>query len=83
MGSGVYVAVSWESILQGDVKEYGQYRILSVLQDKVARYLFEFHAESYTDLSLPALTNDLDSGRGVIDGLLNTRQELPLQIYWS
>ena len=73
--------MSWESILRGDVREYWQYRVLSVLPHKVVQYLSEFHAESYTDLSLPALTNDLDSGRGVIDGLLNTRQET--RIYWS
>ena len=37
-GSEGYVAVYWESILQGDNREYGQYRVLSVLLDKVARH---------------------------------------------
>ena len=61
-----------ESILQGDVGEYGQYKVLPVLPDKVARYLYEFHAESYTNPNLRALPNDRESG--VIHGILNAWQ---------
>ena len=67
-----YFAVSWESILHGDVGEYGTYKVLSVLPDKVARYLFEFHAENYARLNLPPLPDNRDSA--VIHGLLNAVQ---------
>ena len=64
--------MSWESILHGDIGEYGRYRVLSVLPDKVARYLFEFHDEHYAHLNLPPLPDNRDSG--VIHGLLNAVQ---------
>ena len=50
-----YVAVPWESILHGKCGEYGAYKILSVLPDKLGRYFFEYHAESYASLGIPAL----------------------------
>ena len=78
-GARGYVAVSWESILHGDVGQYGRYEVLSVLPDKVARYLFEFHAEQYTHLNLPPLPDNRDSG--VIHGLLKTVQVM--HIYGS
>ena len=67
-----YCAVSWESILHGDVGEYGTYKVLSVLPDKLARYLFEFHAENYARLDLPPLPHNRDSA--VIHGLLKAVQ---------
>ena len=45
----------WESILHGKCGEYGAYKILSVLPDKLGRYFFEYHAESYASLGIPAL----------------------------
>jgi hypothetical protein len=68
-----YHAVRWESILQGQVGEFGQYKVLSVLPDKVARYLFEFHADSFSSLNLPALPNDRRDS-GTIHSLLKAVQ---------
>lgn len=53
-----YDALPWEMILRGTAGEYGQYKVLSVLPDKLARYLFEYHADSYTSLQLPAIPTD-------------------------
>ena len=50
-----YYAVPWESILHGKCGEYGEYKIMSVLPDKLGRYLFEYHSDSYTSLGLPVL----------------------------
>lgn len=68
-----YHGVRWESILQGQVGEYGPYKVLSVLPDKVARYLFEYHAASFSSLNLPALPNDRRDS-GTIHSLLNAVQ---------
>ena len=48
----------WDSILHGDCGEYGDYKVISVLPDKISRYLFEFDSESYTSHNLPALPQD-------------------------
>ena len=53
-----YDALMWDSILHGDCGEHGDYRVISVLPDKLARYLFEFDSESYTSHNLPALPQD-------------------------
>ena len=53
-----YVAVPWESILHGKCGEYGAYKILSVLPDKLGRYFFEYHAESHASLDILALPED-------------------------
>ena len=52
------VAVPWESILHGKCGECGAYKIRSVLPDKLGRYFFEYHAESYASLDIPALPED-------------------------
>jgi hypothetical protein len=38
--------------------ELGNYKKLAVLPDKIARYLYEFHADSYASLGLPPLPLD-------------------------
>ena len=53
-----YDALRWENILHGDCREYGRYHDLSVLPDKIARYLFEFDSELYASLNLPAIPED-------------------------
>ena len=53
-----YDALMWESILHGNCGEYGDYRVMSVLPDKLARYLFEYDCDSYTSHNLPALPED-------------------------
>jgi hypothetical protein len=53
-----YDALMWDSILHGDCGEYGDYKVISVLPDKISRYLFEFDSEGYTSHNLPALPQD-------------------------
>ena len=53
-----YDAVRWENILHGDCGEYGLYHELSVLPDKIARYLFEFNSDSFASLHLPEIPED-------------------------
>ena len=36
----------------------GKYAVLSVLPDKIARFLYEYHDTSYTSLALPAIPLD-------------------------
>ena len=43
----------------GKCWEYGAYKILSVLPDKLGRYFFEYHAESHASLGIPALLKDV------------------------
>jgi hypothetical protein len=40
----------------------GQYTELCFLQDKAARFLFEFHADDLTCLRLPAIPSSASSG---------------------
>ena len=43
---------------QGNAGKLGTYDILSVLPDKFARFLFEFHAYRFESLDLPLLPAD-------------------------
>ncbi len=58
--------------MHGNAGELGNYKELAVLPDKIARYLYEFHADSYASLGLPPLPLD----RSYIDvhGILKTHQ---------
>jgi len=38
-----YTLPGWESILHGNAGEMGKYAVLSVLPDKIARFLYEYH----------------------------------------
>lgn len=67
-----YTAFDWESILHGNAGELGDYKELAVLPDKIARYLFEFHAESYASLGLPPLP--VDRSRTDVHGILKPHQ---------
>ena len=51
-------------------KHLGHLSELSFLTDKVARFLFEFHANDYKSLGLPAIPNSASSG--TIHKLLTT-----------
>jgi hypothetical protein len=53
-----YAALDRESILHGNAGELGDYKELAVLPDKIARYLYEFHAECYASHGLPPLPDD-------------------------
>ncbi len=47
-------------ILHGNAGEMGKYAVLSVLPDKIARFLYEYHDTSYTSLGfkLPPIPLD-------------------------
>jgi hypothetical protein len=47
-----------EMILRGNSGELGKYTVLSVLQDKIARFLYEYNDTSYTSLGLPPIPLD-------------------------
>jgi hypothetical protein len=53
-----YAAFNWERILHGNAVELGDYKELAVLPDKIARYLYEYHADSYASHGLPVLPAD-------------------------
>ena len=53
-----YQALDWESILHGNAGELGDYSELAILPDKIARFLYEYHSESYSSLQLPPLPDD-------------------------
>ena len=69
-----YAALDWEKILHGHAADLGEYKELAVLPDKIARYLYEFHAESYASHGLPALP--VDRSRVSVHGILK-----PAQVY--
>ncbi len=51
-------ALDYSKIKYGNAGPLGTYPILSVLPDKFARFLFEFHSGRFETLDLPALPND-------------------------
>ena len=53
-----YAAFDWESILHGNAGGLGDYKELALLPDKIARYLYKFHADSYALHGLPPLPVD-------------------------
>ena len=59
--------------------ELGIYKELAVLSDKIARYLYEYHSESYPSLGLPPLP--VDSSDVNVHGVLQPQQVLPVFSY--
>ena len=57
----------------------GRYDELRYLSDKVARFLFEFHAEDYQALQLPAIPSTASSG--TIHKLLKTDHVWYLDVF--
>ena len=53
-----YDALPWDMILHGNCGKYGQYKVISFLPDKIARYLFEFDSELYASHNLPEIPDD-------------------------
>ena len=51
-------ALDYLKIRQGNAGKLGTYDIISVLPDKFARFLFEFHAHRFESLDLPFLPAD-------------------------
>ena len=71
-----YHAFRWEMILHGNGGEMGQYKVLSVLPDKIARFLYEYHDTSYSSLGLPAIP--LDRSQISVHSVLQPEQVLNL-----
>jgi hypothetical protein len=67
-----YTAFDWESILHDNagvtLLVLGNYKELAVLPDKIARYLYEFQADSYASLGLPPLP--MDRSKTDVHGIL-------------
>ena len=55
---GGFDALDYRKIKQGDAGPLGIYHIPSVLPDKFARFLFEFHSVRFESLDLPPLPAD-------------------------
>jgi len=75
-----YDALPWDMILHGDCGKYGQYKVISFLPDKIARYLFEFDSESYTSHNLPEIPDD--PSEQSIHGLLGPQQVQKSLFIW-
>ena len=54
----------------------GKYAVLSVLPDKIARFLYEYHDTSYTSLALPVIP--LDRSNVSVHGILKPDQVLQI-----
>ena len=55
---GGFDALDFRKIHQGNAGKLGDYPILSVLPDKFARFLFEYHSHRFESLDLPQLPAD-------------------------
>ncbi len=53
-----YATIDYRKIHQGNAGKLGNYPILSVLPDKFARFLFEYHSHRFESLELPQLPAD-------------------------
>ena len=60
--------------MHGNAGEMGKYAVLSILPDKIARYLYEFHHTWYGTLGLPAIP--LDRSDVDVHGILRPDQVL-------
>jgi len=55
---GGYDALDYRKIKNGNAGPLGNYAILSVLPDKFARFLFEYHSCRFETLDLPTIPDD-------------------------
>jgi hypothetical protein len=53
-----YAAIRWQLTLQGAAPGLGAYREITVLAEKTAKFLFEYHHDIFQSLNLPHLPND-------------------------
>ena len=75
---GGFDALDYRKIRQGDACPLGIYPILSVLPDKFARFLFEYHAVRFESLDLPLLpadSSDFDVHCALEDDKVKTEQQ--------
>jgi hypothetical protein len=54
-------ALDYRKIKRWDAGKVGNYPILSVLPDKFARFMYEFHDYRFTSLDLPPLPADIEA----------------------
>ncbi len=76
---GGFDALDYRKIKQGDAGPLGIYPILSVLPDKFARSLLEFHAFRFESLDLqplPADSSDFDVHGALEDDKVETKIKL-------
>ena len=66
-------------IMNSDAGELGIYKELAVLPDKIARYLYGYHSESYALLGLPLLP--VDRSDVDVHEVLKPQQVLPVFSY--
>jgi hypothetical protein len=67
---GGYDALDYRKITQGNAGKLGNYPILSVLPDKFAWFLFEYHSHRFESLDLlllPADRSDFDVHGALLD----------------
>jgi hypothetical protein len=69
---GGFNARDYWKIKNCDAGKLGNYPILSVLQDKFARFLYEFHDFQFSSTSLPPLPRDRSNF--VVHGAINDDQ---------
>ncbi len=72
---GGFDALDYRKIHQGNAGKLGIYPILSVLPDKFARFLFEYHSHRFESLNLPQLTadkSDFDVHGALLDDKVQT-----------
>jgi hypothetical protein len=58
---GCFNALDYSKIKHGNAGPLGTYPILSVLPDKFARFLFEFHSARFESMDLPLLPDGQSS----------------------
>ena len=72
---GGYAALDYRKIHQGNAGKLGNYPILSVLPDKFARFMFEYHSHRFESLDLPQLPadrSDFDVHGALLDDKVQT-----------
>jgi hypothetical protein len=72
---GGYDAIDYRKIHQGNADKLGNYPDLSVLPDKFARFLFEYHSRRFQSLHLPQLPadrSDFDVHGALLDDKVQT-----------
>jgi len=70
-----YATLDYRKIHQGNAGRIGNYPILSVLPDKFARFLFEYHSHRFESLDLPQLPadrSDFDVHGALLDDMVQT-----------
>ena len=70
-----YATLDYRKIHQGNAGRLGNYPILSVLPDKFARFLFEYHSHRFESLDLPQLPadrSDFDVHGALLDDKVQT-----------